>query len=199
MSALSRKKWTPETYLEFERASQERHEFVNGDVYLMTGASENHNLIVSNVITILNLQLRSRPYRVYPSDMRVQISTSYDFHYPDITVVCGQSQFAGQKRDNLLNPVVIIEVLSPSTEQYDRGRKFQNYRTLESLREYVLVAQDAQRIEHFVRQEDSQWLFSDAIGSEAVIELPSIQCRLPLNEVYDKVTFEEAEPSAPSA
>lgn len=199
MSALPQKKWTAEEYLEYERASQERHEFVDGDVYSMTGASENHNLIVANVITILNLQLRSRPCRVYPSDMRVQISASYDFHYPDITILCGQPQFAGQKRDNLLNPTVIVEVLSPSTEQYDRGRKFQNYRTLESLREYILVAQDAQRIEHYVRQEDGQWLFSDTVGGEAVVELPSIQCRLPLNEVYDKVTFEEADSSAPSA
>jgi Uma2 family endonuclease len=179
MSALSQKKWTAEQYLEFEHASQERHEFVDGDVYLMTGSSKNHNLIVSNVITILNLQLRSRPCRVYPSDMRVQISASYDFHYPDMTILCGQPQFAGRKRDNLLKPTVIVEVLSPSTEQYDRGRKFQKYRTLESLREYILIAQDAQRIEHFARQEDGQRLFSDAVGGDTVVELPSIQCRVP--------------------
>ncbi|MBL8157275.1 MAG: Uma2 family endonuclease, partial [Anaerolineae bacterium] len=119
--------------------------------------------------------------------------------YPDVVVVCGEPRLLDRHEDTLLNPTVVVEVLSPSTEQYDRGRKFQKYRTLESLREYILVAQDVERIEHYVRQEDGQWLFSDALGSEAVVELPSIQCRLPLNEVYDKVTFEDADASPPSA
>ncbi|MBZ0286639.1 MAG: Uma2 family endonuclease [Anaerolineae bacterium] len=190
MSALSNPHWTADEYLAFERESQEKHEFVDGEIYLMTGASENRNLVVSNTLTSLNVQLRGRPCKVYPSDMLVEISATGDHHYPDVSVVCGEAMINRDKLDTLLNPTLIIEVLSPSTEQYDRGKKFQNYRSLESLREYVLIAQDAPRMEQFVRQEDGRWLLSDAVGLEAQVTLPSIGCTLALADVYDKVTFE---------
>ncbi len=190
MFALEKTGWTVEDYLAFERDSQEKHEFIGGEVYLMTGASESHNLIVTNVIMTLGVQLRRRPCRVYPSDMLVRIAATGDFHYPDVSVVCGEVVISREARDILLNPTVVIEVLSPSTEPYDRGRKFHNYRTLDSLQEYLLIAQDAYRIERFLRQTGGQWLFTDVTALDAVLELPSIGCKLAVADVYDKVSFE---------
>jgi len=187
---------TEAEYLEFERASEYKHEYIAGEVFAMTGASEAHNLITSNVIFALRSQMRGRPCKVYPGDMRVQIRPSGLYTYPDISVVCGESILADdQHLDTLTNPMLIIEVLSPSTELYDRGRKFQYYRQIESLREYVLIAQDAPRIERFVRQGDV-WQFSDAVGLDASLELPSIGCTLALGDIYEQVTF-EAEDAPP--
>lgn len=191
--ALPEKFMTPEAYLEFERASEIKHEYFGGEVFAMTGASANHNTIVANVVASLHGQLRKRPCRVYPSDMRVKTRSSILYTYPDISVVCGAPQFEDAALDTLLNPIVIIEVLSPSTERYDRGRKFQHYRTLPSLQEYVLIAQDSYRIEHFARQPNDEWLFSDATELNASVELPSIQCQLALADVYENVTFEDQE------
>lgn len=191
MVALPHKRWTAEDYLAFERASDERHEFIDGQVYLMAGASENHNLITANVIIALGSQLRGRPCKLYPSDMRVRIGGRDDYHYPDISVVCGEAQIEDDEQDTLLNPTLIVEVLSPSTEQFDRGKKFENYRLLPSLQEYVLIAQDRAHIEHYVRQEGGTWLYSEVKGLDAVgeITLPSIGCSLSMADVYDKVEF----------
>ncbi|MBC7870972.1 MAG: Uma2 family endonuclease [Chitinophagaceae bacterium] len=189
MAASPNKKWTVEEYLSFERASEEKHEYLAGEIYLMTGASRKHNIIGVNVTTILNIQLRGRHCEAYANDMRVRVSVK-NYTYPDFTVVCGTPEFEDAEVDTLLNPTVIIEVLSPSTEQYDRSKKFQNYRTLNSLQEYVLIAQDTPRIERYLRQENGQWLFSDTTLLEAAIELSSIGCSLPLAEVYDKVSFD---------
>jgi Uma2 family endonuclease len=191
MSALPRKRWTDEDYLTFELESEEKHEFVDGEIYLMSGASENHNIIVANILIALGVQIRQRPCKIYPSDMLVYTQVTGDYHYPDVSIVCGDSLIRREGKDILLNPTVIIEVLSPTTEQYDRGKKFQNYRTLDSLQEYLLISQDTQRIEHYVRQENNVWLFSDTTDTSAVIELPSISCTLALSDVYDKVIFEE--------
>ncbi len=190
MSALPNKKWTVEEYLAFERASEEKHEYLAGEVYLMAGASENHNLIVANLIITIGIQLRNRPCRIYPSDMRVRVFNA-NYAYPDVTVVCSTPEFEDAEVDTLLNPALIIEVLSPSTEQYDRSKKFQNYRTLDSLQEYILISQDAPRIERYLRQENGQWLFSDAALLESTVEITSIGCSLPLSDVYDKVKFEQ--------
>jgi Uma2 family endonuclease len=122
--------------------------------------------------------------------MRVRIGEIGSYVYPDIVVVCGTPELEDAELDTLLNPTVIVEVLSPSTEMVDRGTKFQRYRSIPSLREYVLVSQDAYHIEHYVRQDDDQWLFSDAVGEAASLELPSIDCTLALADVYAKVTFE---------
>lgn len=199
MSALPKSlRMTEAEYLEFERASETKHEYIAGEVFAMTGASEAHNLITSNVIFLLRSQMRGRPCKVYPGDMRVQVRASGLYTYPDISVVCGEAQLADTHLDTLINPLLIVEVLSPSTELYDRGRKFQHYRHIESLREYVLIAQDAPRIERFVRQGDV-WQFSDAVGLDASLELPSIGCTLALADVYEQVTFEEEEtPLTPS-
>ena len=122
------------------------------------------------------------------ADMRLRIAALGKYFYPDVTVVCGEPRFADDYVDNLLNPTVVIEVLSPSTEAHDRGEKFESYRTVESLREYLLIAQDRYHLDHFVRQDDGSWLLNDASGLESVIHLPSIGCELPLAEVYEKVT-----------
>jgi Uma2 family endonuclease len=140
-------------------------------------------------MTSLNIQLKNAPSEVYASMMRLRVNTQ-DYVYPDVIVVSGKPQLEDDHLDTLLNPNVIIEVLSPPTEQYDRGKKFQNYRTLPSLEEYLLVSQDTPRIERYLRQNDGQWLFSDTTGLEASLELPSIGCTLSLSDVYNKVTFE---------
>ncbi|MBX3062833.1 MAG: Uma2 family endonuclease [Anaerolineae bacterium] len=180
--------WTEEAYLAFERSSEIRHEHLNGRIYAMTGGTPNHNLISGNAYASLHSQLRDQPNRVYGSDQRVKVKRTGLNTYPDISVVWDTPQFAN---DTLLNPIVLIEVLSPSTEAYDRGKKFQHYRELESLQEYILISQSSHRVERYSRQSDGKWVLSDVIGLDASLELPSIQCRLALADVYAKVTLED--------
>jgi len=190
MSAQPKIYLTPAEYLAFERTQEYKSEYWAGQVLAMAGASERHNLIETNVIIALGSQLRGKSCKVYPSDMRVKVPATGLYTYPDVTVMCGKAQFEDIDRDTLLNPTVIVEILSKSTENYDRGKKFQNYRTLESLTEYVLIAQDAVHIEHYIRQPDNQWLLSEAKDLSAVVDLPTIQCTLALIDVYDKVDIE---------
>jgi len=178
---------TPAEYLAFERKSETKHEYYAGNIYTMAGASERHNLIVANLVIEIGVQFRKRPYRIYPSDMRVKISETGLYTYPDVTVVCGRPQFEDNQSDILLNPTVIIEVLSKSTEGYDRGKKFQHYRTIDTLMEYLLIAQDSYHVEHYVRQTDGQWLLSEATHLQDIVHLPTINCDLTLADVYDKV------------
>ena len=180
---------TEEEYLAFERASEEKHEYLDGRVYAMAGASEPHSAIIASTLFRLYGQLIGRPCRVYPNDMRIKNSVTGLQAYPDLVIVCGERRFVDGRRDVILNPTVLIEVLSPSTENVDRGMKWFHYQHLESLQEYLLIAQDSPRIEHYIRQEDGGWYFSAAIGLESVIELPSINCRLALAEVYENVSF----------
>jgi Uma2 family endonuclease len=198
MVAIQKQKMTVEEYLAMERASEEKHEFLDGEIYLMSGASRNHNLVVTNMIITLGNQLRERPCSVYPSDMRVKITDFGHYTYPDIMVACDPEHIEDNQQDTLLNPIVIIEVLSPSTESYDRGKKFQHYRTLDSLQEYVLIAQEQARIERYLRQPSGEWLLSDAVGLEAVIDLPSIECTLALTDVYNKINFAPDEAAPPT-
>lgn len=185
---------TIEEYLAFERGSEIKHEYYAGEVFAKAGASFAHNLIVMNTGASLHAQLRGRPCRVLPSDLRVLIEATGLFAYPDITVICGQPRFFGaDPPDTLLNPTVIVEVLSPSTEGYDRGKKFRHYRAVRSLQEYLLIAQDARRIERYVRREDGFWLFSEAVGAGETVELPTIACTLALADVYEGVTLPEGE------
>ncbi len=189
MSALPEKIWTPETYLAYERDSSVRHEYLAGEIYAMAGASANHNLIVANAIGSLHAQLHQQPCFVYPSDMRLKVKRSELYTYPDISIVCGEPQFEDADSDTLLNPTVIIEVLSPSTEAYDRGKKFQHYRTLTSLQEYVLIAQDSYRVEYYSRQADDSWLLSDVNSLAATLTLLSIHCAVLIEDLYEKVSF----------
>lgn len=190
MFATSKIYITPTAYLMAERASEVKSEYRNGEIHTMTGSNESHNLITANVMSILALQLRCRPDKVYPSNLRVKIDQANVYTYADVIVVNDQPQFEDEETDTLLNPTVIIEVFAKSTEKYDRGRKFENYRTLNSLSEYLLIAQDRPHIEQYVRQADNQWLLSEAKVIEDVIELPTIECKLALADVYDKVDFQ---------
>lgn len=183
---------TAEEYLAFERQSPERHEYWGGEIFAMSGASEQHNSVVTNLVIELGLQMRGRPCRLYSSDMRVAPSADGPFSYPDVVALCGQPVLLDGVRDTLCNPSVIIEVLSPATEAFDRGEKFVQYRRIESLRSYLLVSQGAMRIEHFERQADGPWLLTDFSRPEEAIELPAIGCKLSLAAVYDKVAVQGA-------
>jgi Uma2 family endonuclease len=189
MTMLMKPRLTAQEYLERERAAEHRSEYWAGEMFAMAGASEAHNLIVTNVSGELRAQLKSRPCKTYSSDMRVKVEATGLYTYPDVVVVCGVARFEDDHRDTLLNPTVIVEVLSPSTEAYDRGEKFAHYRRIASLTDYLLAAQDKVRVEHFVRQPDDQWLLSEVSDLHASLAIVSIGCMLQLAEVYEKVDF----------
>jgi Uma2 family endonuclease len=173
-------------YLAFERASDVKHQYDAGEIFAMAGATERHNLIAGNVFASLHRQLRRHPYNVYPSDMRVKLPSLSIYTYPDVTVVCGGAELEDETLDTLLNPTVVVEVLSPSTESYDRGRKSQGFRSLPSLREYLLIAQDAVHVEQYVRQPDGRWILSEEASLGGTIHLASIGCDLEVAEIYEK-------------
>ena len=178
---------TPDEYLAIERRAAYKSEYIDGAIVAMTGASRRHNLIAFNLAREIGRQLKGRPCEGYASDMRVRVPSTRLYTYPDVVVVCGEPQFEDEHVDTLLNPTLIIEVLSESTELYDRGKKFGFYRTVESLTEYLLVAQDECRVEQYVKQPDGRWLLSDYRSPGDVVELASVGCKLALSEVYDKV------------
>ncbi|MET0650437.1 MAG: Uma2 family endonuclease [Pyrinomonadaceae bacterium] len=180
---------TPEEYLAIERKAEYKNEYLDGEVFAMTGASRRHNLISVNLSAEIHQQLRGRPCESYASDMRVRIPSRRMYTYPDIVIVCDEPQFEDDYLDTLLNPTVIIEVLSESTERYDRFKKFGFYRTIESLAEYILVAQYEYRIEQYTKQPDGRWMLSEHRSLEDVVELASVQCTLTLREVYEKVNL----------
>jgi Uma2 family endonuclease len=182
---------TPEEYLAVERQNEYKSEYIDGEMLAMTGASRRHNIITFNVANALGPQLRGRPCEGYVNDMRVRIASKrdYAYTYPDVVIVCGEPRFEDDHLDTLLNPTVVIEVLSESTERYDRGKKFSLYRAIESLAEYVLVAQDEHKVEKYSKQTDGRWLLSDHRSPEDVVELTSIQCVFALREIYDKVAL----------
>ena len=187
MSAvLTKPSYTAADYLQLERNATLKSEFHDSQIYAMTGASRKHNLVSGNIYRELSLQLKTRPCEAYINDMRVKSVAANSYHYPDIAIVCGAPEFEDTEFDTLLNPTVLIEVLSPSTEAYDRGGKFALYRKIASLREYLLVAQDQPLIERYARQGDV-WILTEAAGVEATIALESIACILNLREVYDKI------------
>jgi len=178
--------YSAEEYLTLERSASSKSEFHEGQIFAMTGASRKHNLVSGNIYRELSLQLKKRPCEAYINDMRVKAAQANSYHYPDIAVVCGVPQFEDAQVDTLLNPTLLVEVLSPSTEAYDRGGKFAHYRKINTLREYLLVVQDQPSIERYVRQGDV-WILTEAEGLEASVPLESIDCVLSLREVYDKV------------
>jgi Uma2 family endonuclease len=182
---------SPQQYLEIERQADHKSEYFAGEMFAMAGATREHNLLSTNLTRELSLQLKERECEVYSSDMRVKVELTGLYTYPDVTVACEHPQFEDGQLDTLLNPTVVIEILSDSTEAYDRGRKFAHYRKLDSLREYLLVAQDRCHIEHYVRQPDNQWLLSETDDPGGQVALPSIDCTLAMAEVYRKVRFEE--------
>lgn len=189
MAAEVNRLLTPAEYLAFERASETKHEYVAGELVAMAGASRAHNLIVSTTLTSLNNKLAARPCDVYPSDMRVKIGSLGIYTYPDITIVCGESKLEDSEQDTLLNPTAIIEVLSPSTERYDRDLKFRRYRLIPTLHDYLLIAQDEPRVEHYMIAPDGELSLRVYRTTATVVDLPTLDCRLPLAEIYARVTF----------
>jgi len=175
-------------YLRLERLAETKNEYLDGQMVAMTGATLRHNGITINVASELNGQLRERPCQAFANDLRVRIPSANVYVYPDASVVCGEPRLEDSFFDTLLNPTLIVEVLSPSTVSYDRGKKLHWYQSLDSLSEILLISQDVPVIEQFVRQGD-EWIFRTAEGLEAVLPLPSIQAELALAEVYHKISF----------
>lgn len=181
----------PEAYLAFEREAEGKHEYWHGELFAMAGASRRHNLLVANILRLLGNALLDRPCEVYPSDMRVASASRQVFTYPDVTVVCGEPTFVDDGHDTLLDPLVIVEVLSDSTEAYDRGKKFEHYRGIASVRHYVLVAQDQPLVELYTRQSDGTWTLSDH-RVDGLVTLSAVGCELRVAEIYRKVLEPDA-------
>jgi Uma2 family endonuclease len=170
--------YTPEEYLALERKAAYKSEYYAGEIFVMSGASREHNIIVANVTTLLNTQLENRDCEVYASNMRVRTPDTTFYTYPDVTVVCGEPQFEDESVDTLSNPTLIVEVLSPSTETYDRTKKFADYRKITPLNEYILIAQQECRVTQYIRQSYGIWLFQEASRLEETLRLASIDCDL---------------------
>src|SRR5579871_886026 len=190
MTAHPQPRLTPEEYLELDRASDVRNEYYNGHMYAMAGGSFPHAIIIGNLTGEIRSVLKGRPCYVAPSDLRVRVSPDGLYTYPDLSVVCGEPKLLDGRKDTLLNPALLIEVLSPSTEAYDRGFKSAQYRTLETLQEYALVSQSEPRVEVFRRQSSGDWLLSEAVGVESICSFDSLDARVKLSEIYANVTFE---------
>lgn len=187
MASEPKQRLTVQEYLAFERQSETKSEYLEGEVCAMTGASRKHILITGNVHGEIRAQLKGRDCEIYSNDMRIRTPTSSFYFYPDVAVACGEPKFEDSEFDTLLNPTLIVEVLSSSTEDYDRGTKFVRYRSIPSLSEYILIAQDRPYVEHWLRQTADQWLLIEIDDLEQTLEMPSIGCRLPLTEIYDRV------------
>jgi Uma2 family endonuclease len=193
MSAQPQPHLTPEHYLAIERESEFRNEYYKGRMYAIPGGTVPHATIIGNLNAELRDALKKRPCLVFTSDLRVLVAPDGLYTYPDIAVVCGEPKLLDGRKDTLLNPTLIVEVLSHSTEGYDRGFKFAQYRRVESLEEYALVWQTEPRVEVFRRQEGGHWLLSESIGLDAVCPFDSVSASVALAEIYDKVAFDVAE------
>ena len=188
---IEQERYTEAQYLAWEETAVEKSEYVDGEIRAMSGGSEPHALIPTNISSELRTALRGRGCRVLSSDMKVW--TSGAFYYPDLSVVCGPSAYRGRNKHTITNPIVVIEVLSPSTEPKDRGEKFIRYQQIETLRSYLLVSQTEPRVELFERGENGHWDYSLVAGLENSVMIPSVNVTLALSEVYDQVDFADAE------
>ena len=189
MSTVPKPTLTPQEYLVQERKAAFKSEYYHGEVFAMAGATREHNLIVGNVVRETGYSLKARPCEVYPSDMRVKVSSTGLYTYPDATVVCGGPEFDDEQFDTLLNPTVLFEVLSESTESYDRGAKFRQYRKIASLKEYVIISPDRASVECYIRQADGGWLLQEYQALEQTATFESINVTIALSEIYRNVEF----------
>ena len=185
---------TPEEYLEIERKAEFKSEYLSARTCAVGGAGRAHSLVIANLAREVGNQIRSSPGEAYPAHMRVLIPSNGMYIYPDFVVVCGKPEFLDEREDILLNPMLIVEVLSPSTEAYDRGDKFELYRSVKSLREYVLIASGQVLVERFARRSENQWLLGSADKLEAAIKLESADLELRLADLYEKIEFSLAPP-----
>lgn len=193
MSTELRPYLTPEEYLATERLADYKSEYYGGEIFAMAGASEAHNTLCVNISGEFRSQFRGRACRTYANDMRVRVAANGLYTYPDVIAVCGERRFDDREQDTLLNPTVIVEVLSPTTELYDRSKKFALYSGLESLTDYLLVAQARPRVELYTRHGETQWLLTVAENLTSHVEIASIDCSLALSAIYENVGFEAGE------
>ncbi len=195
MSSAAKTKLTVEEYLAFERASESKHEYYDGDVFAMTSGTPAHSLIASNFIREAGNVLKGRPCVVYTSDLRVKVNPSGLYTYPDVTIVCREQLFDDELRDTLVNPSVIVEVLSKSTASYDRGPKSKHFRKVESLQALIFIEQESPAVEVYRRQSDGNWILSDATELTDSTAIEPIGILIPLAEIYRNVSFPELGPS----
>jgi Uma2 family endonuclease len=189
MQAIQTPYYTPEAYLSLESEAQERHEYIDGEIIPMVGGLPNHNLIIGNLFTALNLALKRQPYYVFVTDQRLWIPQQRIYTYPDVMVITGEIGLQAGRQDTVTNPLMIAEVLSASTQGYDRGEKFQAYRTIASFQEYILISQDKMQVEVYQKMANQQWLLSEWQGREAVFSLASFPFSLALEDLYEKVNI----------
>ncbi len=183
---------TPDEYLELERKANYKSEYLCGQIYAMSGGSFAHSTITLNIGSGIHVRLIGTPCQAFSTDAKVRTTPSGLFAYPDVTVVCGKLIYHDEKRDVCINPTLLVEVLSPSTEGYHRGAKWAQYQTIASLQTYVLVAQHEPRVEQYVRQSNNEWLLSTVAGMDGSLYLASIECTLALRDIYDRVEFPPA-------
>ncbi len=184
------KSYSPEEYLSLEVDSEEKHEYINGEIISMTGGTPNHNKIAGNLYAALNLALKRQPYDVFITDQRLWIPIAKIYTYPDVMVIEGELQFQEGRRDTLTHPIIIAEVLSTSTESFDRGKKFAAYRTIPTFKEYILIDQYTMQVEQFTKTESGQWLLSEHQGENSKLSLKFIDFEITLADLYDKVNFD---------
>lgn len=196
MLLLNKKHYTLEEYLELDHRSEEKIEYWDGSVFKLAGASVNHNRILRNTLTALTVKLRGKPCEVFPSDMRIKVPAYSPYRYPDLSALCGEAKFENLGRLELLvNPNLIVEILSDSTAEFDQSYKFTYYKSIESFTEYVLIAQDRPHVAQFIKQNETDWLMREFNDLEAKFYLSSLDCELELAEVYEGVTFPEPSPN----
>ncbi len=189
---------TPEEYLRLEREAEYKSQYFAGEIFAMSGGSARHSLIATNLAGMMREALKGRACTAYNSDLRIAVSPDGLHTYPDISVFGEPMAFVPGCDDTALNPTVVVEVLSPSTEAYDRGRKFEQYRRIASLREYLLVSQESPLIERFAREGEGRWTLTDVSGLEGVCSIEALELGIPLSEIYEGVDFPERESSGPS-
>lgn len=189
MASQPKTRYTPEEYLALERSCEAKHEYYNGEIFAMGGATKQHVSIVTNLVVELGSQLKAGPCTVYATDLRVQVSPTGLYTYPDVIVLFDEPRFSDEQEDTLMNPALIIEVLSESTKDYDRGGKFELYRTIDSFVEYLLIAQDRPHVEHHVRQPDGSWILHETNNPEDTIHLKSVRGSLRMTDIYFKIDF----------
>jgi Uma2 family endonuclease len=197
MTGISSQKLTPQEYLAIERAAEFKSEFFDGEMFAMAVISKDHSRITVNLTGGFHAAIRGKDCDLFSSDLRVKVSANGLYTYPDLTIVCGPVDVEDEQADVLLNPTLIIEVLSPGTERYDRGKKFDLYRELDSLKEYVLVSQDQYRVEQFLRGNGSEWGYRVAFKEDDIVEFPSVGCSIPLKDIYARVVFPPEQEVAP--
>ena len=196
MSSAAKTKLTVAEYLAFERSSESKHEFFDGELFAMTGGTPAHSLIATNFASEARAALKERPCVVFNSDLRVKVNATGLYTYPDVTIVCGEQKFDDEQRDTLINPTIVVEVLSKSTASYDRGPKSKHFRKIDSLQALILIEQDSPAVEVYRRQSDGNWILTDATELTDSIAIEAIGISIPLAEIYRNVTFPEPGPSS---